>query len=63
MTTETLGALRMRRDMLERDLNAILRGDAGSIISAGQVSFYKLRLAAVNRLLALREMTAAKVVI
>ena len=62
MTSETLGALHMRRQTLERDLRAILRGDAGSVISTGQVSFYKLRLAAVNRLLTLRETSATKVV-
>ncbi|HPI47374.1 MAG TPA: hypothetical protein PLH23_03840 [Hyphomonadaceae bacterium] len=52
MTTEALGALRMRRDTLERDLNALLRGEAGSSISAAQVSFYKTQLAVVNGMLA-----------
>ena len=60
MTTETLGALRMRRDMLQHDLNAITRGDAGSITNAAETSFYKLRLAAVDSLLALRDLHCAK---
>ena len=42
----------MRRDMLQRDLSALIRGEGGSSISAVQASFYGTRLAAVNGLLA-----------
>ena len=55
MTTETLGALRMRRDTLQRDLHALTRGEAGCIVNSAELSFYKLRLATVNSLLALPE--------
>ena len=50
----------MRRDMLQHDLNAITRGDAGSITNAAETSFYNLRLAAVDSLLALRDLHCAK---
>ncbi|MDP3493612.1 MAG: hypothetical protein Q8R82_10890 [Hyphomonadaceae bacterium] len=61
MTTETLGALRMRRDTLQRDLSALNRGEGGSRLSAVQASFYKTRLAAVNGLLAGHAKPALKV--
>lgn len=51
MTTETLGALRMRRDMLERDLKAFARGDSGSRLSAKEAHFYQSRLMIVDSLL------------
>ncbi len=49
MTTETLGALLMRRDTLVRDLMALNAGDAGQIISAAETRFYSARIAAANR--------------
>lgn len=51
MTTEQLGALRMRRDMLQRDLNALKRGEAGNRLTEDEARFYKSRLGAVDRLL------------
>lgn len=51
MTTETLGALRMRRDTLERDLSALASGDSGSRLSAKEAHFYQSRLMTVDGLL------------
>ena len=48
MTTEIQGTLRMRRDILERDLKALTRGDSGSRLTRREISFYKSRLVAVN---------------
>ena len=48
MTTEIQGALRMRRDVLERDLKALAKGDGGSRLTKREVSFYRSRLVAVN---------------
>lgn len=48
MTTERQGALRMRRDVLERDLKALAKGDGGSRLTRREVSFYQSRLVAVN---------------
>jgi hypothetical protein len=48
MTTEIQGALRMRRDVLERDLKALTKGDGGSRLTRREVSFYQSRLLAVN---------------
>jgi hypothetical protein len=49
MTTETLGALLMRRDTLVRDLMALNAGEAGQVISVAETRFYSARIAAVNR--------------
>ena len=48
MTTEAQGALRMRRDILERDLKALTRGDGGSRLTRRETRFYQSRLLAVN---------------
>jgi len=60
MTTEHLGVLRMRRDMLERDLRALTRGDAGNCLTENQARFYASRLGAVNDLLAGPDAARAK---
>ena len=52
MTSETLGALLMRRDTLMRDLAALSMGEAGHVISEAETRFYRTRIAAVNRKLA-----------
>jgi hypothetical protein len=51
MTSEQRGALRMRRDMLQRDLNALKRGEAGNRLTEKEASFYRSRLGAVDSLL------------
>lgn len=52
MTTETLGALLMRRDTLMRDLVALNTGEAGHVITDADTRFYRARIAEVNRELA-----------
>lgn len=51
MTTEHIGALRMRRDTLQRDLSALRQGDAGNRLTEEEARFYASRLGAVNTLL------------